>query len=40
MASSARDSSRRERTFTTRQIQSLRDLYAPTAAPERTPVAS
>jgi NADH dehydrogenase FAD-containing subunit len=31
---------RQERTFTTRQIESLRDLYAAPAAPERPPVAS
>jgi NAD(P)H-nitrite reductase large subunit len=29
-----------ERTFTTREIESLRDLYAAPAAPERPPVAS
>ena len=31
---------RKERTVTTRQIESLRDLYAAPAAPERPPVAS
>ena len=31
---------RQERAFTTRQIESLRDLYAAPAAPERPPVAS
>jgi NADH dehydrogenase FAD-containing subunit len=31
---------RQERTLTTRQIESLRDLYAAPAAPERPPVAS
>jgi NADH dehydrogenase len=31
---------RRERTFTTRQIESLRELYTAPAAPERPPVAS
>ena len=35
----ARDA-RRERTFTTRQIESLRELYAPPVVPERPPVAS
>jgi NADH dehydrogenase FAD-containing subunit len=29
-----------ERTFTTREIESLRDLYSAPAAPERPPVAS
>ena len=31
---------RRERAFTTRQIGSLRELYATSAAPERPPLAS
>jgi NADH dehydrogenase len=35
----ARDA-RRERTFTTRQIESLRELYAAPAVPEQPPVAS